>query len=61
MYKKAVINEDYEYYELDEPVRRIDNELYVSQEGIEIGTNCLINYDANNNQITVLSLMTIRI
>ena len=56
MYKKAVTNEDYEYFELEEPVRLINNKLYVIQDGIEIGTNCAIQYNQANNQISVLSL-----
>lgn len=56
MYKKAVNNDDYEYFDLEEPVRLINGKLYVSEEGIEIGTNSSIHYNANNNQISVLSL-----
>ena len=56
MYKKATANEDYEYFELEEPVRLINNKLYVTQEGIEIGTNTAIQYNQANNQISVLSL-----
>lgn len=56
IYKKAVINEDYEYFELEEPVKYINNELYVTKEGMEIGANCLIQYDLNNNTISVISL-----
>lgn len=56
MYKKATNNEDYEYFDLEEPVRLINNKLYVIAEGIEIGTNCEIQYNQDNNQISVLSL-----
>lgn len=47
---------DYEYYDLDLPVISKDNELYASEEGIEIGTNCLITYDTSSNTITVSTL-----
>lgn len=56
MYKKATNNEDYEYFDLEEPVRLINNKLYVIEEGIEIGTNSEIQYNPSNNQISVLSL-----
>ncbi len=56
MYKKATTNEDYEYFDLDEPVKLINNKLYVIEEGIEIGTNSKIQFNSNNNQISVLSL-----
>lgn len=56
MYKKATNNEDYEYFDLEEPVRLINDKLYTTIEGMQIGTNSMIQYDANNNQITVYSL-----
>ena len=56
MYKKATVNEDYEYFELEEPVKLINDKLYVIKEGIEIGTNCIIQYNSSNNQISVISL-----
>ncbi len=59
IYKKATINDDYEYFELEEPVKYINNELYVTEEGMEIGTNCLIQYNSNNNLISVISLENI--
>ena len=56
MYKKVPQNDDYEYFELEDPVRLINNKLYVTAEGMQIGTNSLIQYNENNNQISVLSL-----
>ena len=56
MYKKATINEDYEYFTLDEPVRLINDKLYVIASGAALGTNSIIQYDAENNKISVLSL-----
>lgn len=56
MYKKVSTNEDYEYFDLDEPVKLINGELYVIEEGMEIGTNSIIEYDDTANQITVFSL-----
>ena len=60
IYKKVTNNEDYEYFELEKPVKLIDGELYAIKEGIEIGTNTLINYNKNNNKISVLSLDYLR-
>ena len=59
IYKKATVNDDYEYFKLEEPVKYINNELYVTEEGMEIGTNCLIQYNSNNNLISVISLENI--
>ena len=56
IYKKGTANEDYEYFDIEEPVQLIDGKLYVVKDGIEIGTNCIINYNSSNNQISVLSL-----
>ncbi len=47
---------DYEYYDIPEPVRYINGELYVISEGMEIGTNSIINYDQENNTISVATL-----
>ena len=56
MYKKETDSEDYEYFELEEPVKMINDKLYVIKEGIEIGTNSLIQYDSTNNKVSVISL-----
>ena len=59
MYKKVTNNEDYEYFDLDEPVKLVNEKLYVISEGMEIGLNCIIRFDTNNNRISVLSLNNI--
>ena len=56
IYKKVTTNEDYEYFDIEKPVIRRNNKLYVSSDGIEIGTNSLIRYNGTNNLITVYSL-----
>ena len=56
IYKKATANEDYEYFKLEEPVKLINDKLYVIKDGIEIGTNCIIQYNTSNNQISVITL-----
>ena len=47
---------DYEYYEMDAPVKSENGILYATSEGMEIGTNCLINYNSSTNTITVNTL-----
>lgn len=56
MYKKTELNEDYEYFEMDEPVKLVNGKLYVLSDGMEKGTNSLIEYNPDKKQITVLSL-----
>ena len=56
IYKTVSSNEDYEYFKLNEPVKLINGELYVIKEGMEIGTNSIIEYDETANQISVFSL-----
>lgn len=56
MYKKVAQNEDYEYFTIDEPVRLINDKLYVISSGMALGTNSIIQYDSSNNKISVFSL-----
>ncbi len=56
MYKKVASNEDYEYFDIEEPVRTQNGKLYVTADGMEIGTNSVIDYNQANNQITVYTL-----
>lgn len=46
-------NSDYEYFELDEPVREINGELYTTVQGISRGCNIVFNYYKDNNQIDI--------
>ncbi len=50
---------DYEYYDLDEPVQLRNNELFTTVEGMKIGTNCMIDFNTENNTITVNTLSNI--
>lgn len=56
IYKKTSLNEDYEYFNLEEPVKLVNGKLYVISDGMEKGTNSLIKYDSSKKQINVLSL-----
>lgn len=47
---------DYEYYDLDEPIRLINGELFATSDAMEIGTNCMINYTTSDNTISVITL-----
>lgn len=66
MYKQVQPNKnnteesyDYEYFEIEKPVILRNNELYVSKDGMEIGTNSLITYNESNNTIRVNTLNNI--
>lgn len=56
IYKKVSTNDDYEYFTLENPVRLINNKLYVNERGMEIGANCMIQYNEASNLIQVLSI-----
>lgn len=56
MYKKTTLNADYEYFEMDEPVKLVNGKLYVLSDGMGKGTNSIIQYNSDKKQITVLTL-----
>lgn len=56
IYKTIKTGTDYEYYDIQKPVKMINNKLYVSTEGMQIGSNSAINYDDANKQITIFTL-----
>jgi hypothetical protein len=47
---------DYEYYDIDEPVRLINDKLYTTLNGISIGCNVSIRYSSESNSITVYTM-----
>ena len=49
-------NNDYEYYEIDEPVKMINNQLCTTIEGAEIAFNISISYNKTQNQVTIYTL-----
>lgn len=49
-------NADYEYFDLDEPVKLINNKLYTTIEGISKGCNVVMSYDKNKNNMTIYTL-----
>ncbi len=49
-------NNDNEYYEIDEPVVMINDQLCTTIEGAKIAFNISMSYDQNNNSITIYTL-----
>lgn len=56
MYKTLLAGTDNEYYNLQEPVKLINNKLYVGIDGMKIASNTSITYTKANNQITIYTL-----
>lgn len=57
MYKVLVEDNSYEYFTLDKPVKKINNKLYTTKKGIEIGFNTLIIYNENTLSIYTLDAL----
>lgn len=49
-------NNDYEYYEIDEPVKLINEQLYTTIEGAEIAFNISMSYNQEKNQVSIYTL-----
>ena len=49
-------NNDYEYYEIDEPVRMINNQLCTTTEGAKIAFNISMAYNQEDNRVTIFTL-----
>lgn len=57
IYKKLTTGDnDYEYFDIDYPVKMINGKLYCSIEGIQRGFNVQFTYNQNTNQITIFTL-----
>ena len=56
IYKTPPENLDYEYYTLTASVKRINEKLYVTSEGISLACNLKFYYDAKENQVTIYTL-----
>ena len=50
---------DYEYFELEEPIRMINNKLYASSEGVSKGFNINFQYDQEKNSISISTLTSL--
>lgn len=49
-------NNDYEYYEIDKPVKMINNQLCTTIEGAKIAFNISMAYAKEQNQVTIFTL-----
>ena len=49
-------NIEYEYYDVSEPVRIINEKLYIISDGVTIAFNSKFNYNQKSNTITIFSL-----
>ncbi len=56
IYKTPPEKIDYEYYTINEPIKRINGKLYVTSEGISLACNLKFYYEPDENQITIYTL-----
>ena len=49
-------NNDYEYYEIDEPIKMFNNQLYITIEGAKIAFNISMSYNQKQNRINIYTL-----
>ena len=56
IYKQLTDKKDYEYFTINEPVKMINETLYITKEGAEKAFNIKFSYDAEKNQITINTL-----
>ncbi len=47
---------DYQYFNLEEPVKKMNNKLYVLAEGISVACNVSISYNAEKNSVKIYTL-----
>lgn len=52
----ATSKNDYEYFEIDEPVKMINNQLCTTIEGAQIAFNISLAYNEKNNSVTIYTL-----
>lgn len=50
------INDEYKNYEMSEPARQINGDIYVISDGIENACNIKIIYNANENKMDIITL-----
>ena len=54
--KNSSSQNDYEYYTLTKAVKRINNKLYTTLDGISKGCNVAISYNSEQNKLTIYTL-----
>ena len=50
------VNQNYEKYEIEYPVKNVNNKLYVSADGLSIACNLSISADQNKQKIQIYTL-----
>lgn len=50
-------NNDYEYFQIENEVKKIDDKLYTTEEGIEIGCNVEFDYKSNTINVTTMNFL----
>ena len=56
IYKTPKDKMDYEYYEIDEKVKTINNKLYITSKGLERACNLTFYYDSEKNDTAIYTL-----
>lgn len=56
IYKTPPEQIDYEYFTINEPVKRINNKLYITAEGLSLACNLKFYYEPEENTITIYTL-----
>lgn len=56
IYKTPTTEIDYEYFTLDVPVKKINNKLYITSEGLSLACNLKFYYEPEENAITIYTL-----
>lgn len=56
IYKTQGNGNDYEYFDIDEPVKQINDKLYTTISGISRAYNIAFSYEKENNQVTIYTL-----
>lgn len=56
IYKTPAKEVDYEYFEIEVPIKRKNNKLYITSEGLSLACNLKFYYEPEENQITIYTL-----
>lgn len=56
IYKTPLEQLDYQFFTLEEPIKMINDKLYISLEGIGIACNLQVSYDKSQNKIVINTL-----
>lgn len=56
IYKTELDENDYQYFDIDEPIKQINNKLYTTIEGISKAYNLACSYKQGSNQVLIYTL-----